>query len=575
MGGSRSSQRQGRRQPDGRRHDAHIRQVLLAIRKVDQLIVSEGDPQRLIERACATMTETLGYYRAWALLTGDAGAVTAAASSGSDGEFLALRRHIEQGELPRCVREALETDSVICSANPPVTCPDCPLRHEYAGHAGLAHRLAHEGRVYGVLVVSVPAAWALDGEEQDLLRELAGDLAFALRRIEDTQALQESRERYRQFITRSLEGIWFFTFTQPLPTDLPLEEQVAWTVRHMVVEECNDVMARMYGFASAAETAGLRFVDLVGGDEAVAAAAARVWIAGGYGFALTETHEVTRSGEDRWFLNSGVSHVEGGRVFRTWGTQIDITQLKRAQMALRDNEERYRSVVEKMTEGVALIDPATHRILEANPALAAMLGYEAGELTRMHLFDVVADSRQGVEAISRQALTEGTVPRFTRQYLSRDGQPVDVEVTISQIETAGRTLLLGVIRDITEERRAEAERVRLEAQVRQAQKMEAVGRLAGGVAHDFNNMLSVILGNAELALDQPAPDTPVRQALQEIRAAARRSADLTRQLLAFARRQTVSPEVLDLNGTVGGMLTMLKRLIGENINLAWTPGPDL
>ena len=105
--------------------------------------------------------------------------------------------------------------------------------------------------------------------------------------------------------------------------------------------------------------------------------------------------------------------------------------------------------------------------------------------------------------------------------------------------------------------------------------MESVGRLAGGVAHDFNNMLSVIMGNAEIAMAQVDPTLPLHADLQEIRGAAARSADLTRQLLAFARKQTVMPRALDLNDTVASMLTMLKRLIGEDVVLRWQPGAGL
>ena len=123
----------------------------------------------------------------------------------------------------------------------------------------------------------------------------------------------------------------------------------------------------------------------------------------------------------------------------------------------------------------------------------------------------------------------------------------------------------------TSERRRKA----LETQLIQAQKMESVGRLAGGVAHDYNNILSVIIGYAELALDKVAPDTPLHTDILEILAAAKRSTDITRQLLAFARQQTIAPKVLDLNATVDKMLNMLRRLIGEDIDLAWNPGPAL
>jgi len=129
--------------------------------------------------------------------------------------------------------------------------------------------------------------------------------------------------------------------------------------------------------------------------------------------------------------------------------------------------------------------------------------------------------------------------------------------------------------DVTQRKHDEKEKDRLEGQLRQAQKMEAVGRLAGGVAHDFNNMLSVILGHAEMALEQLDPSQPLYRDLEEVRNAGQRSADLTRQLLAFARKQTVSPKVLDLNKTVSGMAQMLRRLMGEDIDLRWNPGKKI
>jgi nitrogen-specific signal transduction histidine kinase/ActR/RegA family two-component response regulator len=129
--------------------------------------------------------------------------------------------------------------------------------------------------------------------------------------------------------------------------------------------------------------------------------------------------------------------------------------------------------------------------------------------------------------------------------------------------------------DITERKQAEETRAGLEAQLQQAQKMESVGRLAGGVAHDFNNMLAVVLGYTEVALAQVDRDHPIHADLEEVRKAGKRAADLTRQLLAFARKQTVIPRILDLNETVEGMLKMLHRLIGEDISLVWHPSPDL
>jgi signal transduction histidine kinase/CheY-like chemotaxis protein len=128
---------------------------------------------------------------------------------------------------------------------------------------------------------------------------------------------------------------------------------------------------------------------------------------------------------------------------------------------------------------------------------------------------------------------------------------------------------------IQEKARQEAVHMKLQEQFNQAQKMESVGRLAGGVAHDFNNMLNVILGHAELMLNELSEDNPLRDGLEEIRKAGERSANLTRQLLAFARKQTVAPKAIDLNETIASMLKMLERLIGEDIDLLWKPGKRL
>jgi PAS domain S-box-containing protein len=159
------------------------------------------------------------------------------------------------------------------------------------------------------------------------------------------------------------------------------------------------------------------------------------------------------------------------------------------------------------------------------------------------------------------------------QHYRADGTPIWVSINISFVrdENGNPIGFQGVTRDISALKRAEEERERLQVQLLQAQKLEAVGRLAGGVAHDFNNMLGVILGYSEMAQAKMSHDDLLHDDLTEIITAARRSADITRQLLAFARQQTMSPKMVDLNETVEGMLRMLRRLIGEDINLQWLP----
>ena len=157
---------------------------------------------------------------------------------------------------------------------------------------------------------------------------------------------------------------------------------------------------------------------------------------------------------------------------------------------------------------------------------------------------------------------------FEFRHRRADGSIRDVAVYSSAMELEGRPVIHSIVHDITEFRQ-------LEEQLRQAQKMESIGRLAGGVAHDFNNMLAVILGYTQLVLDRTPVDDPRHEDLEEVLHAAEHSAGITRQLLAFARQQPISPEVLDLNAAVDGLLKMLGRLIGDGVRLVWRPGAEV
>ncbi|MBT7161764.1 MAG: PAS domain S-box protein [Victivallales bacterium] len=177
----------------------------------------------------------------------------------------------------------------------------------------------------------------------------------------------------------------------------------------------------------------------------------------------------------------------------------------------------------------------------------------------------------------QRCVEEGAPYDLEVPFTSAAGRPLWIRTTAEPVRNeAGRVVkVIGNIMDVTERKRGEAERQRLQAQLVQAQRMESVGRLAGGVAHDFNNLLMGIMGYADLCRDEVAPDHPANEWLDAISNGARRSGDLTRQLLAFARKQTIAPEVLDLNGAVSGMLKMLRRFIGEDIKLVWHPDPGL
>ena len=249
----------------------------------------------------------------------------------------------------------------------------------------------------------------------------------------------------------------------------------------------------------------------------------------------------------------------------------DVTERNRAQEALREKTEELDRFFTLALDLFCIADTDGY-FRRLNPQWEKVLGYSLQELEGCRFLDLVhPDDQAATLAAVAEIANQKAVLDFANRYRCKDGSYRWIEW---RSQPAGG-LIYAAARDITERRRAVEEREELQAQLIQAQKMESVGRLAGGVAHDFNNMLQVTLGNAALALEDLPPDSPLRESLEEIQKSAQRSADLTRQLLAFARKQTINPKVLDLNDTVGGMLKMLRRLIGEDIDLAWMPGAEL
>lgn len=168
-----------------------------------------------------------------------------------------------------------------------------------------------------------------------------------------------------------------------------------------------------------------------------------------------------------------------------------------------------------------------------------------------------------------------TIPVFNEGHIVAVVGVANKQENYNEADIRQLNLMMDAVWKIVHRKRSEKDRETLQAQFNQAQKMESVGRLAGGVAHDYNNMLSVILGYTEMCLEKVDPSNPLHDDLLQIFDAGKRSADITRQLLAFARKQTIAPKVLDLNQTVEGLLKMLRRLIGEDINLAWLPSAGL
>ncbi|HEX6558682.1 MAG TPA: PAS domain S-box protein [Longimicrobiales bacterium] len=308
-------------------------------------------------------------------------------------------------------------------------------------------------------------------------------------------------------------------------------------------------------------TSGMRFMD----DESAALIREMM-------IALIERGEESASAIVRSVDASGELHVYDTRARNLLGDPLfhgivvdarDITEREHIVAALRASEERFRKIVETAGEGIGIRD-VSGQLSFANERFAQMLGYTLDEVIGRNVFDLVAPEHRRLmaESAERRRLS-GRSEQLDIEFLRKDGSHVCVILHASPLFDGNGNYVgaLGMLTDITE-------RKQLEEQLRQAQKIEAVGRLAGGIAHDFNNLLTAIRGHVELLLAEVAHDTPIYSDVEEIRKAAERAAALTHQLLAFSRRQILQPSIIEVDQIVRDMETLFRRLIGEDIRLA-------
>jgi PAS domain S-box-containing protein len=234
--------------------------------------------------------------------------------------------------------------------------------------------------------------------------------------------------------------------------------------------------------------------------------------------------------------------------------------LSRTFSKLAAAEQRYRVLVENAHDAISITTPEG-AIVEVNRRMANLLGVSREEAVGRHIADFAAPGSTETNATAyREVVAKGTGSVPPVPLARPDGTVVQVEFSSTRVGVGGHAYVLNIGRDVSE-------RLRLEDQLRQAQKMEAVGRLAGGIAHDFNNVLSVILSYGELLLGELKPGEPMRGDIEEIRKAGIRAADLTRQLLMFSRQQAIEPRVLDLNDLLAGIDKMLRRIVGADVDI--------
>ena len=400
------------------------------------------------------------------------------------------------------------------------------------------------------------------------VRERTAELAQANKAMEaeiiqhkQTEAkLRKSEERYRNILESIQEGYF--------------ENNLAGNLTFV-----NDALCRNLGY-SREELIGMNYRQYT--DEKTAMELFRNYnrlYRTGEPIKLLEIERIGKDGKKSFAeISTSLIRDSEGKPIGFRGISRDITERKQAEEALRGSEERYRNIIESIQDGYFETDLAGNFTF-VNDVICRHLGYTKEELIGMNYRQYASEenSKKLFQLFNELYRTGQPTKPFAVEYIKKNGSKLTAEISVSLIrDSEGKPNgFRGISRDITERRQAEEERLSLQEQLRQSQKMEAIGQLAGGVAHDFNNLLTVIKGYSQLSRIDLKENDPLRGNIQEIEKATQRATDLTRQLLAFSRRQILDLKVLDLNVLLKDLDKMLRRIIGEDIELVTLLSGDL
>ena len=385
------------------------------------------------------------------------------------------------------------------------------------------------------------------------------------RRKQAEAALKESEARYRQAQKLARIGHWIW---RPDPMDPDPDRGIG---------EYSDEAAAIVGVP--AHELGIGNQDYLkrfvhpDDQEKVAEAFSRMVPGQDLAYAI-EYRIVGPDGEVRtvYEICENIMDERGSALFSR-GTVQDITDLKRTEAALVEQERMYRAAIETAMDAFLLLDDEG-RVVEWSPQAEAMFGWKREEMLGRKAADVLFAADPGSREQARalyfdSAEGEPLSRRFETRALRKSGGAFPAEISVSALQTGERRLVSAYVRDLTQQRQTEQ-------QLRESQKMEAVGQLSGGIAHDFNNLLMIVVGNLDLMLEGLERDPTVPRALGErARDAALRGADLIKRLLAFARRQALKPEPVDLAGLIRELEPLLERALGETIRIETKQAPDL
>ena len=546
---------------------------LLAINHCNQALIYSTDEIELLQKICSTIVTTGGYRMAWVGYAehDNNKTVRPVAQAGFDEGYI-RRAGITWADVPSGQGPsgtAIRTCQVSTIRNLQKDPKFLPWRSEAIkkGYASVqALPLQHDDKVYGAITIYSEKENAFNTDETQLLTGLADNLAYGISKIRTQeekrhaeQTLIEKQNRFTHALESAHAGVW--------DLDLSTGEYI-WS----------DEIWRLYGLTRGDENPSEMLLQKAIHPDDRNETLRIIKHAKKNQIPINIEYRVFHlDGTVRWLMVKGTPIFDHKRdAVRYIGTSIDITDRKLIELErerLMNRQSGFEAVLNIKRIGLwelDLLNNTVFRTLED----ARIFGYDSTEDNWRYetfLDHVLPEDRTEVDRQFKEALATKSDLNIECRIRRADGEIRWIWVAAGyQYKQQGDVRFVsGITHDITQRRLFEEESDRLQAQLQHSQKMQIVGQLAGGIAHDFNNMLMVILGHTEQALERK--DSSYRD-LEVIKEAANHSAELTRQLLAFGQKQSVTTQILDLNASVEDMLSMMRRLIGENITLSWIPG---
>lgn len=547
-----------------RKRNQRLEKILEIIRQVNQSIVKIDSRQELIDQICEIMIASPLIKHCWLAIRKNEESNYEFISKDIDEPEAITRDYFAKGKTLPCMEKARKLNEPLIIMNKQEECPECPIQDKMQASQYAIMKISHKNNYYGTISLAIDSNFSDCIQEKDLLKEIADDFAFALQNLAIKEK-QEQAEKDKSLILNSTQ------------------DKICYYDKDHVVQWANNSYLQ----------SGQEALDSVIGQKCLQVRkTGRIWKNCPVQLALKtgKSQQVEITSKDKyhvnleannkqWLVNVDPVKNDDGEIIGAIEIASDITMQKKIENSLRKNETKYRSIFNNAHDAIYLHelteDGLPGSFLDTNKVASEMLGYTKNEFLTMSPKDLNTQKTQPkTPEIMRSLIDDGEVT-FKDTHISKDGTHIPVQVRSALIEIDGNTRILSQARDIREKIATEKKNEELQKEIIQTQKLESIGKLAGGVAHDFNNILTVIQGQAQLAKMDLDSSHPLNDELELIMESTSRAADLTRQLLLFSRKQAPLFQSLDLNRTIIGLSKMLKRLISEEIDINLDLSEDL